>query len=170
MNIWLAVSLVLAVVTIYLFVIEVFSVAFKLTGMATSKIRFQVASLFTGTGYTTAESELIAKDEKRIADWKKICKNLYVYCYPIVWANLFAALPNYDEMYYDIHYFAEQGIKGVYAEGYPGGARFSDPEFGELKAYLMKNFQMIRDTSILGTILKTSGARTKLNNLLKKKS
>ena len=65
MNLWLAISLVLAVVTVYLFVIEVFSVAFKLTGMATSKIRFQVASLFTGTGYTTAESELIAKDEKR---------------------------------------------------------------------------------------------------------
>ena len=65
MNLWLAISLVLAVVTAYLFVIEVFSVAFKLTGMATSKIRFQVASLFTGTGYTTAESELIAKDEKR---------------------------------------------------------------------------------------------------------
>ena len=65
MNLWLAVSLVLAVVTIYLFAIEIFSVAFKLTGMATSKIRFQVASLFTGTGYTTAESELIAKDEKR---------------------------------------------------------------------------------------------------------
>ena len=65
MNLWLAISLVLAVVTVYLFVIEIFSVAFKLTGMATSKIRFQVASLFTGTGYTTAESELIAKDEKR---------------------------------------------------------------------------------------------------------
>ena len=65
MNLWLAISLVLAVVTAYLFVIEVFSVMFKLTGMATSKIKFQVASLFTGTGYTTQESELIAKDEKR---------------------------------------------------------------------------------------------------------
>ncbi|MCR5184634.1 MAG: TrkA C-terminal domain-containing protein [Bacilli bacterium] len=65
MNIWLALSLVLAVVTVYLFMIEIFSVAFKLTGLATSKIRFQVASLFTGTGYTTAESELIAKDDKR---------------------------------------------------------------------------------------------------------
>lgn len=65
MNLWLAISLVLAVVTAYLFVIEVFSVAFKLTGLATSKIRFQVASLFTGSGYTTAESELIVKDEKR---------------------------------------------------------------------------------------------------------
>ncbi len=65
MNLWLAISFILAVVTVYLFVIEVFSVAFKLTGLATSKIKFQVASLFTGTGYTTAESELIAKDEKR---------------------------------------------------------------------------------------------------------
>lgn len=65
MNLWLAISLVIAVLTVYLFTIEIFSVAFKLTGMATSKIKFQVASLFTGTGYTTAESELVAKDEKR---------------------------------------------------------------------------------------------------------
>ena len=65
MNLWLAISLVLAVVTIYMFTIEIFSVAFKLTGLVTSKIRLQVASLFTGAGYTTAESELIAKDDKR---------------------------------------------------------------------------------------------------------
>lgn len=65
MNIWLAVSLILGVISIYLFMIEVFSVAFKLTGLATSKIRFQVASLFTGTGFTTTESELITNDERR---------------------------------------------------------------------------------------------------------
>ncbi|MCR4911628.1 MAG: TrkA C-terminal domain-containing protein [Bacilli bacterium] len=65
MNLWLSIALVLLVITIYMFVIEIFSVAFKLTGLATNKIKFQVASLFTGTGYTTAESELIAKDEKR---------------------------------------------------------------------------------------------------------
>ena len=65
MNIWLAIALILAVVTLYLFIIEIFSVALKLTGLATSKIKFQVASLFTGTGFTTQESELIANDEKR---------------------------------------------------------------------------------------------------------
>ena len=65
MNICLAISLVLAVTTVYLFLIEVFSVAFKLTGLATSKIRFQVASLFTGTGFTTNESELITNDKRR---------------------------------------------------------------------------------------------------------
>ena len=65
MNIWLAISLILVVVTIYLFAIEIFSVAFKLTGLATNKIKFQVASLFTGTGFTTSESELIVNNEKR---------------------------------------------------------------------------------------------------------
>ena len=65
MNIWLAFSLILAVVSVYMLTVEIFSVAFKLTGLATSKIRFQVASLFTSTGFTTNESELIVNDERR---------------------------------------------------------------------------------------------------------
>ena len=65
MNVWLALSLILGVVAVYMFTVEVFSVAFKLTGLATSKIRFQVASMFTGAGFTTNESELIVNDERR---------------------------------------------------------------------------------------------------------
>ena len=65
MNIWLAISLILAVVSIYMLLIETYSVAFKLTGLATNKIKFQVASLFTGSGFTTNESELIANDNRR---------------------------------------------------------------------------------------------------------
>ena len=65
MNVWLAISLILAVAAIYLFMIEVFSVAFKLTGLATNKIKFQVASLFTASGFTTQESELITNDDRR---------------------------------------------------------------------------------------------------------
>ena len=65
MNIWVAISLVLAVASVYMLMLEIFSVAFKLTGLATSKIRLQVASLFTGTGFTTAESELVVNDKKR---------------------------------------------------------------------------------------------------------
>ena len=65
MNIWFAISLILAVVSLYLFTIEAFSVAFKLTGLATKKIKFQVASLFTGAGFTTNESEIITNDERR---------------------------------------------------------------------------------------------------------
>lgn len=65
MNIWLAISLILVVASTYMLMIEVFSVAFKLTGLATNKIKFQVASLFTSVGFTTAESELITSNEKR---------------------------------------------------------------------------------------------------------
>lgn len=65
MNIFFAVSLILAVAALYLFVIEAFSVAFKLTGLASKKVRFQVASLFTGSGFTTNESEIIVNDERR---------------------------------------------------------------------------------------------------------
>ena len=67
MNVWLVISLslILAVVSVYLFTIEAFSVAFKLTGLATKKIRLQVASLFTSTGFTTTESELITNDDRR---------------------------------------------------------------------------------------------------------
>ena len=65
MNVWLAVSLILAVVSVYMFTIEAFYVAFKLNGLATKKIKFQVASLFTGAGFTTNESELISNDDRR---------------------------------------------------------------------------------------------------------
>ena len=65
MNIWLAIALILGVITVYMLTTEIFSVAFKLTGLATNKIKFQVASLFTGAGFTTTESELITNDDKR---------------------------------------------------------------------------------------------------------
>lgn len=65
MNVWLAISLALAVAAVYMFAIETYCVAFKLTGMATKKIKFQVASLFTSSGFTTEESELIVNDDRR---------------------------------------------------------------------------------------------------------
>ena len=65
MDIIFAIALVLSFTAVYMLVIEAFSVAFKLTGLATKRIKFQVASLFTGTGFTTNESELIVNDEHR---------------------------------------------------------------------------------------------------------
>lgn len=65
MSLLFAFALILTFAGIYFFVIEVFSVAFKLTGLASKKVRFQVASIFTATGFTTQESELIVNDERR---------------------------------------------------------------------------------------------------------
>ena len=65
MNIWYAFALILGVLSLYLFSIETFSVAFMLTGLAPDKVKFQVASIFTGSGFTTSESELVTNDRKR---------------------------------------------------------------------------------------------------------
>ena len=77
--------------------------------------------------------EQLAEQSKRVTDFSAICNHVYVYFYPINWGNLYAALPSYDAMLYDMRFFAESGVKGVYAEGYSK----ENPEFGELKAYLM---------------------------------
>ena len=77
--------------------------------------------------------ENLAADQQRIKDFVAICDNVYVWCYPINWGNLFASLPNYEEMRNNIRFFAMEGVKGIYAEGYSK----ENPEFGELKAYLM---------------------------------
>ena len=65
MNIIFAIALILAVLASYMFVIESFSVAFRLTGLTVKMIKFQVASLFTGSGFTTSESEIIVNDDRR---------------------------------------------------------------------------------------------------------
>ena len=70
--------------------------------------------------------------EDLLKGWSAICKRLSVYYYCINWANLFAALPNYDAMYAIMKMYADYNVKGVYCEGYPK----ENPEFGELKAYL----------------------------------
>lgn len=80
-----------------------------------------------------AQCEVLAGDIERIKEWKKICSKVYVYFYPINWGNLYSALPNYAEMRNYVKIFAENGVAGVYAEGYSK----TDPEFSELKAYLM---------------------------------
>jgi len=50
---------------IYFFFIEIFTVLFRLTGLTKSKSRFQVISLFTNSGYTTQEAELVMSNHVR---------------------------------------------------------------------------------------------------------
>lgn len=50
---------------LFLALIEVITVLFKLTGLSEEKARFQVISLLTGSGFTTKESELITQHSTR---------------------------------------------------------------------------------------------------------
>ena len=55
-------------VIIYELLIGIFSAIYELSGITKEQARFQVTSLLTGTGFTTAESEkmLITKRRKRV--------------------------------------------------------------------------------------------------------
>ena len=116
MSIWLALSLILAVSAIYMFVIEVFSVAFKLTGLATNKIKFQVASLFTGSGFTTGESELITNDDRRrtIAVicmytghiFSVVIMGLVINVFISIWAEVASSQVTFKEWYFIMFYIA----------------------------------------------------------------
>ena len=56
-------------IIIYELLIEIFSALYELSGLTKEQARFQVTSLITGTGFTTAESEkmLDTKRKKRLA-------------------------------------------------------------------------------------------------------
>lgn len=62
---------------IFLIIIDIFAVLFRLTGLSREKARFQVISLLTSTGYTTRESELITQHPIR----RKLASALMVVSY-----------------------------------------------------------------------------------------
>lgn len=52
-------------IIVFLIVVEIITVLFKMTGLTDEKARFQVISLLTGTGFTTKEAELIMQHPTR---------------------------------------------------------------------------------------------------------
>ncbi len=109
MNIWLAIALILAVVTFYLLAIEIFSVAFKLTGLSSKKIKFQVASLFTSTGFTTSESELITSDDRRrrIATICMYTGHVFSVAFMGLIINVFFTLVNMKQIDFTVQTYTE---------------------------------------------------------------
>lgn len=56
---------VIVVVIIFAIVVKIATVALKLTGLDEKRARFQALSAFTGTGFTTKDSEMVLEDEIR---------------------------------------------------------------------------------------------------------
>lgn len=65
MNIDIAILMFFFFLLAYLFICEIFTILFRLTGLTEDTARFQVISMLTNCGYTTNESELIIKSKKR---------------------------------------------------------------------------------------------------------
>jgi hypothetical protein len=65
MGILYAIVPLIIIIVIFFFVVKVATVILKLTGMDEKTARFQAISAFTGTGFTTAEAELMLENDMR---------------------------------------------------------------------------------------------------------
>lgn len=65
MDILPALLLFSLIILLYWVITELFTFFFRLTGLPAEKARFQVISLLTGTGFTTAESEIVLSSRHR---------------------------------------------------------------------------------------------------------
>ncbi|MBQ4357383.1 MAG: hypothetical protein II788_05265 [Acholeplasmatales bacterium] len=65
MDLMTSVILIMVFVIIYVILIEIFSMLFRITGLTKEKASFQAISLLTNCGFTTGESEVITSDRLR---------------------------------------------------------------------------------------------------------
>ena len=64
-------------IIVYELLIEIFSALYELSGLTKEQARFQVTSLLTGTGFTTAESEKMLATKKR----KRVTRDIMIASY-----------------------------------------------------------------------------------------
>ena len=72
-----AFSLFVVVILVYLVLVEMFTVLFRMTGMTADKARFQVMSMLTAVGYTTRESEMVTENRTR----RKLAQAVMIFGY-----------------------------------------------------------------------------------------
>lgn len=74
-----------------------------------------------------------------IREWSAICDNLYVWDYTTNYAYYLATFPNFHVLRQNVKFFADNNVKGVFAQGNASGP---SGEFGELRAYLLAKLFM----------------------------
>lgn len=105
MSIELSIILFLSFIIIYVALINIFSILFRLTGLSRSKSRFQVISMLTCAGFTTKESEVFTKGKlrRRIAIACMITGNIFNVIIVSLIVNMFMNLKSGD--LYDAYLF-----------------------------------------------------------------
>lgn len=95
MDLFTSALLIMVFIVLYVILIEIYNVLFRISGLTKDKSRFQVISLLTNSGYTTRESELISgnKFRRRLA----IASMLTGYIFTAVIVSLiFNLVSNFD--------------------------------------------------------------------------
>lgn len=82
-------TLFVTLIIIYQFIVSVFTILFRMTGLPHDKARFQVISILTGCGFTTGESELAISSPQR----RKVARTIMVFGYAFT-VTIMSALVN----------------------------------------------------------------------------
>ena len=77
---------------------------------------------------------------EELRGWTAICDNVYIWDYTVNFAYYIPPFPNLDVLWTNMHFFAENGSRGMYPEGNYNSDRYG--EFGELRAYLLAQLMM----------------------------
>jgi hypothetical protein len=80
-----------------------------------------------------ATDALSAGFRKDLRDWSLITKNLFIWDYVVQFTNYVSPFPNMKVLQPNIHFFEENGIKGLFEQG----SGNTPAEFSELRAYLL---------------------------------
>ena len=95
MDISASIALFFTVMTVYILIIDIFTILFRMTGMTEEKAKFQVISLLINSGYSTRESEIVVSKMIRRKMARTVMLFGYVFSVTIitVFVNVVLALP-----------------------------------------------------------------------------
>ena len=101
MSLILSLILTITVVIIYILMIQIFTVLFRITGLTQEKARFQVISLLTNSGFSTNESELIMtnRSRRKIAKVTMITGTIFNVLIVSLLINILFSIKLNDELY-----------------------------------------------------------------------
>ena len=103
-------------------------------------IRF--CSSFGGCVVDRNNSSSLDHEKELLEGWMGICDDVSIYYYSQHFVNYLEVSPNFDDIYYNLKYMNEVGVKGVYVEGFLD----NNGEFGALRSYLIS--KMLQSPSI----------------------
>lgn len=63
--------------------------------------------------------------DRKMREWKKICKKIYVWDYPAPYSVINSIFPQFHTFLPNVRYFLENNVRGVYINGNTDTARFS---------------------------------------------
>ena len=120
-------------------IVETLAYMYSVVPPKITKPRDNVMIRLCAAGYCTAhpyeQCSHNTEFKNSITGWSKICDRLFIWDYTTNFSYFLAPFPNLNTLQPNARFYAENNVKGVYAQGnrYPA----KSGEFGELRAYML---------------------------------